>query len=62
MRVLVIFIVVIIVFMVIITLLLLMPIQQSDSVGAARNDKVKDFVAFFRLAFPVPIAWPSLTA
>ena len=52
---------VIIVFMVIITLLLLMLIQQNDSVGVARNNKLNYFVAFFfRMASPVSLTWQSL--
>jgi len=50
-----------IVFLVIITLLSLAPIQLSGSFGPVGVDKVYHAVAYFCLAFSLPLARPRLT-
>ena len=49
------------VFLVIITWLSLAPIQLSGSFGPVGVDKVYHVVAYFCLAFPLPLARPRLT-
>ena len=48
-------------FLMIITLLSLAPIQLGGSFGLAGVDKVYHVVAYFCLAFPLPLARPRLT-
>ena len=52
---------VMIILFVIITVLSFMPIQLSGSFGPIDVDKAYHFVAYFCLAFPLPILRPRLT-
>lgn len=51
-----------VIFLVIITLLSLASIQLRGSFGPVGVDKVYHVVAYFCLAFPLPLVWPRLTA